>query len=392
MTGFSVYWHWPFCRSRCRYCDFVVNIASSPVLRAAYGEALLAEWRQERLPPGPVVSVYVGGGTPSLADPSAIAGLLEAVARRATVAADVEVTLEANPGTVTGPAFREWAAIGVNRLSLGVQALQDHLLRAMNRGHTAAEAEAAFREARAAGFSNINVDAIYGLPDQSLADWQATVDTVLAWGPEHVSLYQLQVEPRTWLGRRVASGRLALPDPDLVADMADWAADRLNSRGWRRYEVSNFARLGFESRHNLGYWQQRPYLGIGVGAHSFNGAARWWNDASVPRYIEAVAAGRDPEVGRERLGAADLRSEFFWLGLRQVEGVSRSVFRQRYGVSVEAAFPGVLDRLTGWGVLATDGDRIRLTPRGMEVANRVLAEFLPPPPAFLDSQIAPDVG
>jgi len=392
MTGFSVYWHWPFCRSRCRYCDFVVNIGSSPERQAAYGEALLAEWRREQLPSGPVVSVYVGGGTPSLADPSWIGRLIESVARRATVPTGVEVTLEANPGTVTGAGLRELAAVGVNRLSLGVQAAQDRLLVAMNRGHTAAEAEAAWREARAAGFANINVDAIYGLPDQSLADWQETVDRLLDWDPEHVSLYQLQVEPHTWLGRRVASGRLALPDPDVVADMADWAADRLQSRGWRRYEVSNFARPGFESRHNRGYWEQRPYLGLGVGAHSFVGCKRWWNEASVPRYIQAVASGQDPEAGSETLTPADLWGEFFWLGLRQVDGVSRAAFRDRYGLSVETAFPGVLERLAARGMLVADDDRIWLTPRGMEVANQVLAEFLPPPGAFLDSQIAPDVG
>ncbi len=377
MNGYGVYVHLPFCVSRCRYCDFTVNVRSDAEGQDAYYRALHGEWAREALPSGPVVSVYFGGGTPSLAPPAVIGRLLEAVGRRAPLAADAEITLEANPGTVTPETLAGLRAAGVNRLSLGLQAAQDAHLAAMNRRHTFADAVAAMKWARAAGFDNVSLDALYGLPAQTAAEWRDTLDALIALEPEHVSLYQLQVEPRTWLGRRVNAGRVRLPDPDAVADMGDVAEACLAAAGYGRYEVSNFARPGRASRHNRGYWRQRPYIGLGVGAHSFDAGRRWWNLGSVPEYIRRVRAAVDPEAGGERLTVADLRAEFLWLGLRETAGVRRQDFVDRYGLTIEEAFAGVVQDLASHGLLEVDPVRIRLSRRGMDMANRVLAEFLP---------------
>jgi oxygen-independent coproporphyrinogen-3 oxidase len=381
--GFSVYVHLPFCRRRCTYCDFTVAVAMGDAFRRRYVDAVLAEWRGEDLPAGPIDTVYFGGGTPSLTDPADIARLLEAFAARAPLRAGAEVTLEANPGTVTPGRLRAYRAAGVNRLSLGVQAVQAHHLAALHRDHDVGDAWRSVRWARRAGIQNVSVDAIYGLPGQTVGEWRDTVDTLVSFEPEHISLYSLQVEEGTALGRAVARGAAALPQEDAVGDMADYAERRLPAEGYRRYEVSNFSRPGRESQHNRAYWRHRPYVGIGAGAHSFSGwlgstgeARRWWNGPNVRAYVEAALSGRDPQAGEERVSAADAAGEAAWLALREVDGLDAAAFEARFGVSVEAAFPGVVPALTTGHLAVWAEGRLRLTRRGLAVGNQVFSRFL----------------
>jgi oxygen-independent coproporphyrinogen-3 oxidase len=376
VTGFGVYVHWPFCPTRCTYCDFAAMVDRGRVAADRYGRAVLQELDRVPLPDGPVRSVFFGGGTPSLAPPAFVVGVLEALSRRRTIAAGVEITLEANPGTVDLRRARAWRRAGVTRLSLGVQAAQDHHLAALRRDHTLRDAEAAMAAARAAGFDNLNCDLIYGLPGQSLSDWEATLGWVARWTPEHVSVYQLEIEPGTRLWRSVRRGEVVVPDPDQTADLAAAAEVRLTALGYRRYEISNWARPGRESVHNRLYWTLVPYVGLGAGAHSFDGRTRRWNVRGVLAYLRRVEAGCSPEAGREDLDAGRLAGEFVWLGLRQVEGVRLDVFRTRFGRPLEQAFPGVVERLSRLGLLESDGVRLRLSPRGFDVYNRVAQEFL----------------
>jgi oxygen-independent coproporphyrinogen-3 oxidase len=376
MSGFGVYVHIPFCRARCTYCDFNTVTGTPPARQHAYYDALLREWAARDLPDGPVVSVFFGGGTPSLADPPVIAAILDAVRTRVPLAPDAEVTMEMNPGTVNPDRLAGYRAAGVNRVSLGVQAAQDHHLRRLNRTHDFNEAVRAVEWVRAAGFDNLNLDAIYGLPGQTLAEWQETVQALLALAPDHLSLYQLQVETGTPLARDVGRGRLHLPDPDRVVDMAEWAEATVPAHGLARYEVSNFARPGRESVHNRLYWRLLPYVGIGAGAHSFRAPERRWNIRGIGRYIDTVHRGEDPAEGREVLPARVLAGEFVWLGLRETRGIRLSEFAARFGRPLTAAFPGQVERFCRDGLLTLEGDRLVATPRGLSLLNRIAAEFL----------------
>jgi oxygen-independent coproporphyrinogen-3 oxidase len=384
-VSWGVYVHIPFCRSRCTYCDFVTVTGADRDMKARYYAALLAEWAGRTVPDGPVVSVYFGGGTPSLADPSVIARILEAIAARARLAPRAEITLETNPGTVDAARLRAYRAVGVNRLSIGVQAVQSHHLLRLRRGHRVEDARAAVAEARAAGFENVSADAIYGLPGQSLAEWQETVRALLDWGVDHLSLYALSVEPGTVLARQVDAGEAVLPDPEIVADMADWATEAVERRGLYRYEIANFARPGFESVHNRLYWTLEPYVGLGAGAHSFDGRRRRWNHRGLHAYIDAALGGRDPAAGEETRDLPALMGEYVWLGLRLRRGVSDAGFRARFGISVADAFPGAVAWGLGRGLLQWEAGHLKATARGFDVWNQVAERFLEalPEPAGL---------
>jgi oxygen-independent coproporphyrinogen-3 oxidase len=376
-----VYVHIPFCRARCTYCDFNTVTTLSRDDQNQYYRALLWEWAARALPDGPVVSVFFGGGTPSLAPPEAIGAVLEAIDARRRMLPDAEVTMEMNPGTVTLERLRAYRASGVNRVSLGVQAAQQHHLERLNRRHDFADAASAVTWARAAGFDNLNVDAIYGLPDQTFAEWQETVDRLTALAPDHLSLYRLQVEAGTPLARDIAHGRQRLPDADLAADMADWAEAELPARGYPRYEVSNYARPGRESVHNRLYWELAPYVGLGAGAHSFLAPERRANIRSIRRYVEAVREGRDPAAYCEVLPPSTLMGEYVWLGLREVRGIEPEAFRRRFGRPLDEAFPGVVERLLRQGLLTYHDGRLQATVRGLSVLNRLAEQFLEAAPA-----------
>jgi len=409
----SLYIHIPFCRAKCAYCDFNSYAGRErllePYLAAVEGEIADLGARVASYQPAVVPTVYFGGGTPSLLSLGQAETLLLAVRRSFPVRPDAEVTLEANPGTVSTGYLLGLRSLGVNRLSLGVQSLDDGLLQAVGRIHTAAQARQAYSWARQAGFQNVSLDFMYGLPGQTLTQWQNTLQEALALCPDHLSLYALTVDEDTPLGRRVATGELAVPDADLAADMYELAEEVLAKGGYQHYEISNWAGdaerpwappTGSRCRHNLVYWRNEPYLGFGAGAHSScpavlarhlrpnlwssgeSGAppVAWtrWRDALSPeRYIACLRSGRSPAEEAQELSAGDAMAETMFMGLRLVsEGVPMAGFAERFDRSMEEVFGTRIGELVAAGLLESAGDRVRLTGRGRLLGNEVFQRFV----------------
>ncbi|MCX7912161.1 MAG: radical SAM family heme chaperone HemW [Dehalococcoidales bacterium] len=373
----ALYVHVPFCRRKCAYCDFV-SYGGAESLIPAYVSALKREMAHYGGTGYQVGTVYFGGGTPSLLPVKALGELLEAIRQHFAVLADAEVSLEANPGTVDEAYLAAIRALGVNRLSLGMQSMDDRELAMLGRIHKAGDALAAFRMARNAGFDNINVDLIYGLPGQSVEGWLKSLKGVLALGTEHLSLYALSLEEGTPLWRAVNEGRLPPPDPDVAATQYELAEDILDAAGFRHYEISNWAKPGYECRHNLTYWHNLPYLGIGAGAHSFLNGHRYASTPRLNEYIEACLGGGIPprvmdETIRPELGLA----ETVILALRLGEGVSHADIMRRFGTDILAHYGDVIGEMTRAGLLETTAGNIRLTRRGRLLSNEVCWRFLP---------------
>jgi oxygen-independent coproporphyrinogen-3 oxidase len=379
-----LYVHVPFCRLVCAYCDFVtVGGRADSIPR--YVAGLHAELAM-RPPSGELQTLYFGGGTPSLLPADDVAGLVEA-AGEGWGNQPGEVTLEANPSSRESPDWRALRGAGVTRISLGAQSLRDAQLRALARGHSAVEVRKAYAAARAAGFENISLDLIYGIPGQSLAEWSEGLWMALALAPDHISLYALQLAmaPDEWAApprpgalrwrRRVS----AQQDDGLAADQYALAEELLDATGYRHYELSSWARPGSESRHNNAYWARRPYTGIGAGAHSYDGAARRsWNARDLDRYLAAVEAGHEPEAGSETLTEPDRAFESIALGLRRVDGLSRRAFVAEFGTDPTVRFAEGAAMATAAGLLELpDGDCMRLTARGRLLASEVLIGFVP---------------
>jgi len=362
-----LYIHLPFCKHKCGYCDFNAY-AGMDRLMPDYVEALqreLVEAARTR-PFARLETVYLGGGTPSLLPPELMAGLLKFVRETFEVAPDAEVTLEANPGSTDSERLAAWLEGGVNRLSLGVQGFDAKALAVLERRTDAAQAEHAFALARAAGMRNINIDLIYAVPYQSRATWLETLRRGLALGPDHVSTYSLTFEEGTLLWRRRAEGKVPEVEPDLQWDQLDAACAVMEEARYRRYEVSNWARPGCESRHNFAYWRCRPVYGAGAGAHSYSRqedrGARWWN---VARPRDYIAACPTPVAGGEELDPRKVGAEMLMLGLRTAEGVSAPP-----GFQVE------LDRLAAAGLIERQDGRVAPTRRGLDLHNQIALAVL----------------
>ena len=390
-AALALYVHIPFCTAKCGYCDFNAYEGLDHLV-PGYTLALRREielWapaaREFR-----VQTVFFGGGTPSLTSIEDIEAITAAVRERYDVAPDAEWTLEANPTELTAEHLAGLRALGINRLSIGVQSLHDDELDMLDRLHSAERAVEAVEAARASGFDNLNLDLMFGLIDQPLERWQQTLEGALALRPEHLSCYALTVEPGTALHYRVAKGELAEPDPDVAADQYQWTRERLAGAGYRQYEISNWARPARECRHNIVYWHAEPYLGLGAGAHSFFAGQRFANVDAPNRYIEAVDASYEQRradgrgtlqqiAGGETPDEATLRADAMILGLRLLEGVSTAEFTQRFGVAPGEAFGQALERHLALGLLELDGERLRLTARGLLLANEVFVDLLPEP-------------
>ncbi len=375
----SVYVGIPFCKTICTYCDFNVY-AHFGKLCEGYVEALAIEIEtvaRDIRPPRRARSLGLGGGTPSILSTPLLGRVLESVYSRFELEPGSEVTLEANPGTVDLEKLRTLRALGVNRLSLGVQSFDDHRLKALNRNHNSAQSKEAYELARRAGFDNINLDLIFGLPGQELDDWARTLDRALAWQPEHLSLYALQVEQGTALERQIAKGRLPSPDPDLAADMFCMAEERLAAAGFEHYEISNYARPGYRSRHNLTYWLNLPYLGFGAGAHSYYRGVRYSNVLKPGDYIARLKRGETVVAVREEIGRELEIGETLMLGLRLEEGIAFEDFQARFGKDIRDLHAATIAQLQEWGLLQVGAGRMRLTGRGRLVSNQVLWRFLP---------------
>ena len=379
----GLYIHIPFCAARCPYCDFTITVTRRRP-EEAYGEALLEELRG-RLAQAPwkdatVRTVFFGGGTPSIVNPSMIEAVLSgARAMAGPRFTPREVTLEANPEGLAPDKLRAWRRAGIDRLSLGAQSFQEAHLRFLGRSHRAAGIRDAVRAAREAGFTNLSLDLIFGMPGQTPGQLDDDLDQALALGPEHLSCYGLTAEPATRFGREVRAGRHALPGEETQALLFTRIGERLAEAGLPRYEISNFARPGFESMHNRHYWRRGSYLGIGTGAHSFLGRAdgglRWWNLRDHRRYIAAAREGKSCEEGSERLGPEDARREWVFLRLRDVEGFTGRAFRETFGEDPAEAFPGVVPALMEEGLVRARGERITLTDRGLLLSDEVFLRF-----------------
>jgi len=372
---FGVYVHCPYCRTKCPYCDFNVAIYRADRL-APFVAALRAELGRYRALPWagrvPAGSLFFGGGTPSLLPAEAVAAIVSDARHGLGLQPDAEVTLEANPEGLDVDRLRGFRAAGVTRLSLGVQALDDALLRRLGRTHSAADAEAAYRAARAAGFEDVSVDLLYACPDQDLPTWTRTLDAVLAWEPEHLSAYALTLEPATPFGRRPPA---RLPDEDLQVAQFDALVEKTARAGLERYEVSNFARPGRRSRHNLGYWRRGDYVGLGPGAHGAFGALRYWTQRSEPRWRAAVLAGGWGIEGWERLSPRQVAAERLVLGLRLTEGVPRESFERHLADGASPGRPG-LARYVAAGLMAVRDGRVALTDRGVLVSDAIFADLV----------------
>jgi putative oxygen-independent coproporphyrinogen III oxidase len=363
----GLYVHVPFCLTRCGYCDFNAY-ADLDHLAGRYVDALRAEADRAALGWEGIsfASIYLGGGTPTTLEPSALDGLLRHLRERFDVIEEAEVTSEANPDTVDERSLAVLRTAGVTRVSLGVQSFDPAVLEALERIHPPESARRAYAAARAAGFASVNLDLIYGARGETSRSWQRTLSEAVALGPDHLSCYALTVEPSTPLGRKVSLGLVPPPDPDLQADLYDLACEVLAGDGYRHYEVSNWARPGHECLHNLGYWRGRPYLGLGAGAHSYREGHRWWNVRPPGRYIELALEGEAVTGGQERPGPEEARLERLLLEVRQAEGSpAEDLPADRTG------------ELVARGLATLSGGRFALTERGMFLANEVVLALAP---------------
>lgn len=374
----GVYIHIPFCVRKCTYCDFY-SVPFHPELIARYTQALLGEIEQIAAVFGslPVDTIYFGGGTPSLLEPGQVENVLRAIAGRFVVAPDAEITLEANPGTFDLAKMSGFRGAGITRISLGVQSFSPRALQVLGRIHTVGDNRRSVEDCRRVGFANLNLDLIFGIPEQDEEEWVESLRQAVSLAPTHVSTYLLQPEPDTVLGRLVHRGELSLWADEEELVQYEKAIDYLTAAGYHHYEISNFALPGYACRHNLIYWQGEDYLGLGAGAVSCMGGRRYRNRASLPAYLAAVAQGRPlPVEELEFLTGRALLQDRLILGLRLTGGVSCTGFRDRYGVDILAEFAGALRKGEKAGLLAINDECVRLTRKGYFLSNEVFRELL----------------
>jgi len=374
----GVYLHIPFCKSRCSYCDFATDVYRSSEAVDRYVKALVSEIAHFGPPEGgtqniSIDTVYFGGGTPSLLSPSQVGKILRAVNERFVISQDAEITMEMNPATVTIESLDGYRSLGVNRASFGVQTFDDRALKLLARGHDANDARTTFELLRKAGFTNISFDLIAGLPGQTLEDWQKNVREAVAMKPEHLSLYLLEVHEATPLAEQIRSGRQPKPDDELAAAMYEFMVEELTAAGYQQYEISNFARPGFESRHNSKYWRLDPVYAFGVSAHSFDGSDRYANDRDTARYVEKIESEATAEVMREKI---DVASEYAFLGLRLAEGLDLDDYRRKFGIDLEEKYREELEEARRNALIELDAGHMVLTERGKVFSNDVFSIFV----------------
>ena len=369
----ELYFHIPFCIKKCDYCDFL----SGPVSRAgqeAYIYALLREMEtvSKNLEKRLVDTVFIGGGTPSVPECDVMEKLLQGLRDYFLFSADAEVTIEANPGTLTPEKLSIYRKYGINRISIGLQSPKNKELAMLGRIHNYAQFLESFQMARAAGFSNINVDLMFAIPGQSYDGWIENLQTVAALGPEHISAYSLIIEEGTPFFRK----KLDLPDEDTEYRMYEDVAAVLKEYGYHQYEISNYAKAGYECRHNEGYWQRKDYLGLGLGAASLLGMERFSNTSDMQEYLKNSSVPEKIRKNRELLTREDEMAEFMFLGLRMTQGVSKKEFQEYFGTAIENIYGEVLKKYKKQGLLLEESGRIFLSREGIHVSNAVMAEFL----------------
>jgi oxygen-independent coproporphyrinogen-3 oxidase len=378
----ALYVHFPFCIRKCLYCDFN-SLADSNISQTEYVAALLREmelaWESQESALT-ATTLYFGGGTPSLLDPRLVARIIEAAARFFFLEADAEITIEANPGTITSEKLAGYRLAGVNRLSIGMQSFSDRMLSHLGRAHTAREGLAAFSMARDVGFANIGIDLIHSLPGEGLDIWLADLEQAVFLRPEHISAYGLIIEAGTPFHAMVQRGELALPCEETTAVMFEVTSDLLRQAGLEHYEISNFAFPGYRSRHNQVYWQRGSCLGFGAGAHSFLASPysgrRWQNPDSPELYMQTVAGGILPGEELSVITEREAMAETLFLGLRMLEGVDPEKFREEFGFALQEVYPTEIQGLLADGLLELHKGRVRLSRRGLILSNQVFIRFV----------------
>jgi oxygen-independent coproporphyrinogen-3 oxidase len=379
----GLYLHIPFCKQACHYCDF--HFSTSLGLKGQFVDALVQEMalRKNYLPDpsAPLKTIYFGGGTPSLLTGEELDRIFEAIYAHFEVAPQAEITLEANPDDLSPAKLAELAASPINRLSIGLQSFHEPHLRLMNRAHSAAESGQAVRNAQAAGFENISVDLIYGVPAPGHDIWQADLARLFELGVPHVSAYALTIEPDTAFGRRLQKGTFVAPPDDFVATQFEMLLSQLRAHGYEQYEISNFCQPGRESRHNSNYWRGVPYLGLGPSAHSFDGRRRQYAVANNPQYVAAVLERGEVPATVEQLSPLDQANEYLLTTLRTSRGCDLGHLRDALGLNLLAERADYLASLTAQGMATLTGDVLRLTDAGKLLADHITLELFADAPA-----------
>lgn len=387
----GIYIQVPFCQTKCTYCNFHTGVVSrdryEPYAAAVGREIVEAAGNSARgnEEPRSIDTVYFGGGTPSLLAPSALAKIIEALRLHFSLAESSEITLEADPETITVEKAAAWCAAGFNRISLGAQSFDDRELQAAGRMHRRADIYNAAGALRAAGLANTSMDLIAGLPHQTRTTWENSVTELLRVRPEHISIYMLEIDEGSRLGKESLAGgsrysAAAIPSDDVMAEFYESASDRLAAAGYEHYEISNWALPGFRSRHNSKYWRREPYLGFGAGAHSFDGRQRWANVHDSARYVACIEQGISPREQIEIVTPDQALDEEFFLGLRQLEGIDLARIDSQYGQNGQRekldAIRARINTLRDQGLVHLDGNRLRLAPNRLTVSNEVFVALL----------------
>lgn len=385
MKPFSLYLHIPYCHHKCPYCDFN-TYAVSTIPEKEYTAALLAELdyygSKEEWQGRPIQTVFFGGGTPSVFSPRSISKIIAAICRTFPIEDCAEISLEANPGSVTAENLAGYWEGGVNRLSIGAQSFNQETLRALGRVHSPNDIAASLSAADSVGYTNISLDLIYGAPGQTVGDLRGDLVEAMRFNPAHISAYGLTIEKGTPFFQSYKKGKLKLPSENHVLEMMNEIPHFLEHHKFERYEISNFAREGREAKHNMAYWNGDDYLGLGAGAHSYqnisedNYGLRWSNFAAPDRYIEECTSNGKAESWRDTLSKTDAMFEFFFLGLRKMKGVSLSAFETRFKTTAKATYQSVFEVLETEKLIDTEGDTIKLSERGLMFADGVIENFV----------------
>jgi len=374
----GIYLHVPFCETKCNYCHFVTR-PMHDATAVKYCAAIIREiqtFAGRKTDRDSADTIYFGGGTPSIVPAGQIGRILECCRDLFDVAPDCEITLEANPGSLTSDKVDSYRSAGINRISLGAQSFDDRELASIGRDHTADQTSESMSLLRAAGIQNISLDLMLGLPGQIEAHWQTNLDHVVRLLPDHLSVYLLDLHEKSPLYHSVAKGRHKLPDDDLIADLYLLTLEQLSNSGYDQYEISNFARGGRFSRHNLKYWKRQPVLGFGVGSHSFDGADRYANTSNISEYLRSIEQQGAAVEWRRPLQMPENLEETLFLGLRLNEGLDWCRLRCEYGQERTASFDATLQQMSARGLLDWKGSVVRLTPAGMLLSNEIFSEFV----------------
>ena len=386
----GIYIHIPFCKKKCYYCDFI-SFATNQNKVEEYFEAIEKEIDAYDFSKYKITTIYIGGGTPSYVDCSYICRIINKLKQKIEMETklnfkDIEVTIEVNPGTVDREKIRRYVEIGINRISIGLQAVQDRLLKEIGRIHTFKEFLDSYRIIEEEGMKNINVDLMLGLPNQTILDLKESVEQIIKLDPSHISVYSLIVEEGTVISKLLDNGTLELPSEDLERDMYWYVKNKLELNGYNHYEISNFAKKGKESKHNMNCWNQKEYIGLGLAAHSYLNSTRYSNVETIDEYIENMKKIRDAEMEiekedslyeiHEKQKKLDKEKEYMIIGLRKIDGIEINKFKEKFVDNPIFLFRKELDKLTKEELIVVDGNNIRLSNKGLDFANEVWEEFI----------------